>query len=245
MLNNPTVAAMVGALITGCFGLIVGYVGRNKVGEDHEILSLLDKIRKRKNFSQLEGILNSFKVSLKKLADGEYKITGLHEVMEDDKKEIDRLEKGEILRKMTPLPNNSKGIDAYLSKKYRGEILNSTTQLVNNRGGMVKEIFVVSSFEHITDKLKEEIEKLEDEKIMVRVLCRAQDYKFSLQDSDIVIFGSKKASIGDISSTDLTCVGANMYTDEEKINRYIEIFERHYLNAVSLRNINKPTYENA
>ena len=243
--DNPTVAAIAGAIFSGFNSVFVDRLGWKKNSEDREVLGLLRLIKKRKNFSDLEAVLNNKIADLKKLADGEYKISGLHEVMEDDRKEIDRLGFRDVLLKMTPLPNSSEGIDKYLSKKYRGEVFNSTESFVDRRGGSVKEIFVVSSFDHITDKLKKEMQFLEGEKILVRVLCRTEDYKFAMQDSDIVIFGTTKASVGDISSVDLTCVGANIYTDEEKINKYIEIFERHYLNAMSLKDIGELLDENA
>jgi hypothetical protein len=159
------------------------------------------------------------KEEIRQLALGRYRLHSLLDVYKDDISSMRALSKGERLLSMCPIATTSKEeIVKQITNPYYKASIEEHTACVT-RGVEVVRIYQLRDKESFTPELKSHLSNLAKKGIDIRVVLRDETDLHT--DIDIVVFGTKKASVGIIDVDTGVCCGANVETDPRTVEKYI------------------------
>jgi hypothetical protein len=133
------------------------------------------------------------------------------------------LKRGERLLSMCPI--STKSTEAVLKQIDDRRYRESVEQHIAcaERDVQVTKVYLLKDRSFFVSELESHLSELVHRGIDVRYIFR--DQLNGLKDTDIVIFGSKKASVGDVDIDSGICKGSWVDTDPQIVDRYIREYE--------------------
>lgn len=234
--NNLTIASVTGASTPTVINLATKAF--KKSSDEQELLTNYRKIKALRKHPDIESTLKTLLKQIEELAEERYTINGLENVMFDDRDTIEFLRSGEKLRNTTPLPKTPELINEYIGIELHRDIVKEIRKC-SKKGVEAKQVYVLDEWEHITQELKREILDLENSRTSVRIVTRKklQNKGVRTNETDIVVFGKRKASIGSTGQWTNTCTNATVYTKEVKIDEWIKKYESIFRWGIPIRDI--------
>lgn len=161
------------------------------------------------------------------LSEGRYDLRSLEAVYDDDQRSIRYLEKHDVLRSICPVAYEEAAIRTQFgNRSYRASIIEHISAA--QRDVTVIRICIFVKHEHYKNEfVQSHLSELEKKAIKCYCIVRNDpEYKQAQQiDSDFVVFGERKVSVGTIDPTTGTVNGARVFSDHDTVKKYIRNFD--------------------
>lgn len=218
--SNAFILGLIGISCTLIFEALVRLSELKKYVEEHIAdLQVENKILEGKQDAIFIDKYRQLKDEIRQLASGRYYLYSLSDVYKDDIESMKILRRGEHLLSMCPISTVSK--EEVLNQISDPYYIESVRQHIAcaKRGVQVTKVYQIKDKSFYLSELKAHLLELVRCRVDVRIIFR-DELKSRLENIDIVIFGSKKASAGIVDVDTGVCTGSCIDTDPRTVEKY-------------------------